>query len=330
MGPIATNAGKKRCSMGLTGCFLWLSSCFSGGGDGTSLVPKAHEAGAGAFELTERNAPSSFLDLFLLLTIIILPPLLAGSSMAQDFDHGHRHFDNVLKQFVDSGRVDYAGLKVDNAALDRYLSDAASISEKHFKSWNEPRRLAFLFNLYNAATLKLILAHYPVKSIKDIGTLFKGPWDQRVVRLFGNVITLDELEHGILRKQYNEPRLHLALVCAAKGCPPLRSEAYTAERLDEQLEDQAKRFLGNPASFQIDRENKVVYLSSIFKWYGVDFRANYAPANGFSGLNETHRAVSNFSARYLSDRDRKYLEAGGYTVKFLDYDWSLNDRKEVR
>jgi len=155
----------------------------------------------------------------------------------------------------------------------------------------------------------------------------KGPWDQPVVRLFGNTITLNTLEHGILRKQYNEPRLHMALVCAAKGCPPLRSEAFTGERLNEQLDDQARRFPGNPLAFRIDRRNEVVYFSSIFKWYGDDFRARYAPTTGFIGLNETRRAIANFCSRYLSDADRKYLEAGGYAVKFLDYDWSLNERK---
>jgi hypothetical protein len=145
--------------------------------------------------------------------------------------------------------------------------------------------------------------------------------------LFGNIITLNVLEHGILRKQYIEPRLHMALVCAAKGCPPLRSEAYAAERLNEQLDDQAIRFLGNPAALRIDRGNGVVYLSSIFKWYGDDFRARYAPTAGFAGLNETNRAVANFCARYLSDAGRKFLEAGGYAVKFIDYDWSLNEGK---
>ncbi|MBW6487244.1 MAG: DUF547 domain-containing protein [Syntrophobacterales bacterium] len=148
-----------------------------------------------------------------------------------------------------------------------------------------------------------------------------------MVRLFGNTITLNTLEHGILRKQYNEPRLHMALVCAAKGCPPLRSEAFTGERLNEQLDDQARRFPGNPLAFRIDRRNEVVYFSSIFKWYGDDFRARYAPTTGFIGLNETRRAIANFCSRYLSDADRKYLEAGGYAVKFLDYDWSLNERK---
>jgi hypothetical protein len=275
-----------------------------------------------------RRQPGAAFLVDLLLAVLLV--IMAGSAMAEEFDHGYRLYDDALQKYVDNGMVNYAGLKTDAGPLDGYLKEAAAVSENQFKSWNEPRRLAFLFNLYNAATLRLIIDHYPVKSIKDIGSFFKGPWDQPVVRLFGNTITLDKLEHGILRKQYNEPRLHLALVCAAKGCPPLRREAYTAERLNEQLDDQAKRFLGNPLAFRIDRGKGIVYFSSIFKWYGDDFRARYAPTVGFAGLNETNRAVASFSARYLSDADRMYLKAGGYAVKFLDYDWSLNERRATQ
>ncbi len=276
----------------------------------------------------QRNESGAVFLIYLLLAALLA--IMAGSVMAQEFDPSHLLYDGALKKYVDNGMVNYAGLKADAGPLDRYLTEAAAVSENQFKSWSEPRRLAFLFNLYNAATLRLILDHYPVKSIKDIGSLFKGTWDQPDVRLFGNTLTLNTLEHGILRKQYNEPRLHMALVCAAKGCPPLRNEAYTGERLNEQLDDQARRFLGNPAAFRIGRVNGVVYLSSIFKWYGDDFRARYTPTAGFTGLNETNRAVAKFCSRYLSAVDRKYLEAGGYAVKFLDYDWSLNERKEGR
>ncbi len=262
------------------------------------------------------------------LDVVFLVVAFLGSASfanAMDFDHTHSLYNGVVKAHVVDGLVNYAALKADAKALDQYLTGLAAVSEKPFKSWDKARRLAFLFNLYNATTLRLILDHYPVKSIKDIGSFFKGPWDQPVVRLFGKTITLNALEHGILRKHYNEPRLHLALVCAAKGCPPLRSEAYTAERLNEQLDDQSRRFMGNSANFRIDRGKGSVYFSALFNWYGNDFRGKYSPSAGFIGLNETERAVANFCARYISEADRNYLEAGGYTVKFLDYDWSLNE-----
>ena len=191
---------------------------------------------------------------------------------------------------------------------------------------HESHRLAFLINLYNASTLKLIVDHYPVQSIKDIGRFFKGPWDQPVVRLFGKSVTLNHLEHDILRKQYSEPRIHMVLVCAAKGCPLLLGMAYTADKLDEQLSGQSRRYLLSPAGLSIDREKKVVYFSSIFKWYGEDFVSRHSPTTGFTGLDKAERAVANFCSVYLDSADRDYLTAGGYSVKHLDYDWSLNEK----
>lgn len=200
---------------------------------------------------------------------------------------------------MNDSRVDYKGLIFDPEALERYLEGAAGVGNAQFNDWEESEQLSFLINLYNAATLKLIVDHYPVKSIKKIGSLFKGPWDQSVVRLFGEVITLNNLEHDIIRKQYSEPRIHLALVCAAKGCPKLRSEAYVADRLNEQLDDQSRDYLSSPAGLHIDRERQIVYFPSIFKWYGEDFIAGYSPASEFPGLDRTERAVTNFSSRYL-------------------------------
>lgn len=266
----------------------------------------------------------------ILQVAMLLLSALPGSkkvACAAVFDQTYAVYDGMLKTFVTDGRVDYLALKADPGALERYLDSAAGVLEAQFNSWSEPQRLAYLINLYNAATLRLIIDHYPVKSIKDIGSFFKGPWDQPVVRLFGEIITLNELEHDILRKRYNEPRIHMALVCAAKGCPPLLSEAYTAKRLNEQLEAQSRRFLISPAGLRIDRDRNVLYVSSIFKWYGDDFRDRYSPADGFIGLNETERSVANFCRGYLSASDGDYLAKGAYSIKYLDYDWSLNERQ---
>jgi hypothetical protein len=263
--------------------------------------------------------------LFALLIFTALFFMAAVTSAAQ-FDQTHAGYDALLKRFVTDGRVDYRGLKADTAALDSYLESTAGVSEAAFNASTESEQLAFLINLYNAATLKLIIDHYPVKSIKDIGSFFKGPWDQPVVGLFGKTITLDNLEHDIVRKQYSEPRIHMALVCAAKSCPTLRSEAYVADKLDAQLDDQSRRFLASPAGLRIDRGSKVVYFSSIFKWYGEDFVAGFSPPSGFSGLTKTERAVANFFSGHISPSDGDYLKAGGYSVKYLDYDWSLNTK----
>ncbi|MFA6173330.1 MAG: DUF547 domain-containing protein [Kiritimatiellales bacterium] len=212
-------------------------------------------------------------------------------------------YDGALRTFVQNGQVDYKGLAANPRPLAQYLASAGQIPETEFKSWDEKQQLAFLINLYNASTLQLILGHYPVHSIKEIGNVFKGPWDQPVVPLFGKTITLNELEHGIIRKQYHDPRVHMALVCAAKGCPPLRSEAYTPEKLDAQLDDQARRYLASPAGLVIDRSRNDAAISSIFKWYGGDFPSLPAFIEKYSGQN-----------------------LSGLNIRHLDYDWSLNER----
>lgn len=271
----------------------------------------------------KRGFPGNRLFALLIFTALFF---MAAVTSAAQFDQTHAGYDALLKRFVTDGRVDYRGLKADTAALDSYLDNTAGVSEAAFNAWAESERLAFLINLYNAATLKLIVDHYPVKSIKYIGSIFKGPWDQPVVRLLGNTITLDNLEHDIVRKQYSEPRIHMALVCAAKSCPTLRSEAYVADKLHAQLDDQSRRFLASPAGLRIDRGSKVVYFSSIFKWYGEDFVAGFSPPSGFSGLTKTERAVANFCSGHISPSGGDYLKAGGYSVKYLDYDWSLNTK----
>lgn len=229
--------------------------------------------------------------------------MLATVAVASAFDHNYDVLDRVLKAHVENGRVDYRALKANRQPLDSFLNESARETEAEFKTWSQPAQLAFLINLYNADTLQLIIDHYPVKSIKDVGSLFKGPWDQEVVELFGKTITLNNLEHDIIRKQYNEPRIHMALVCAAVGCPPLRSEAFVADRLDEQLDDQSKTYLTSPNGLRIDKGKKRVYLSAIFKWYGDDFPS-----------------VKDFAEKHSGQ------SLDGLKIDYLDYDWSLNDK----
>jgi hypothetical protein len=286
--------------------------------DGTSADTKSGMA-MKAFNLLKVLTPFAFA---MLILVFLVGPGLAA---ADGFEQSYSVYDGLLKKYVtQQGRVDYAGLKAAPGALERFLGSIAEVPRKQFDTWTESRQLAFLINLYNAATLKLIIDHYPVDSIKNIGGFFRSPWDIAFIRLFDATITLNHLEHGILRKHYREPRIHMALVCAAKGCPPLRNEAYTAEKLDSQLEDQSFRYLASAAGLRIDRRENVVYMSSIFKWYGDDFRDVYTPEHGFDGLNKTERAVANFCSRHLSAAAARFLEKGGYDIEYLDYDWSLN------
>lgn len=250
--------------------------------------------------------------------ISLLMPLavvLAATAGTASYDHTHGSLDTLLKARVNQGLVDYAGLKAERASLDEYLTTAGAVSMADFQHWTRDEQLAFLINVYNAATLQLIIDAYPVDSIKSLGSLVKSPWSREVVQLFGKKISLDTLEHKIIRKNYNEPRIHFALVCAAMGCPPLRSEAYQGTRLAEQLNDQVKTFLGTPSKNRLDAEKKILWLSPIFKWYGDDF-------------NTASSSVVTFVAPYLG-------AAGGDTLKdwaieYTDYDWSLNDQHPAR
>lgn len=230
---------------------------------------------------------------------------------ATGFDQSHALLSQVLKTYVHDARVDYAALKAHPQELNRYLNEVAAVRRSHFDHWTQKQQIAFLINAYNAYTLKLIIDHYPIKSIKDIGHFWRGPWDQPVVHLFGKTITLDTIEQDMLRKDYREPRIHFALVCASIGCPPLRSEAYVAARLDKQLNDQAKRFLANRSKNRVDAADHTVYLSPIFKWYGEDFKKK-------SG------SVLAFLKPYWPKKERIELESGRFEVRYTDYNWSLN------
>src|SRR5436190_2055490 len=184
----------------------------------------------------------------------------ALSANAADFDHDYAKLNRVLSRHVADGRVDYTGLKNDAKELNEALDEAATVKKPDFDKWSQPQQIAFLINLYNDSTLRLILDHYPLKSIKDIGNILRGPFQQPAVRLFGAKTTLEYVEHDLLRKNYCEPRLHFALVCAARSCPPLRREAYVGDRLNEQLDDQGRTFLAQTQKNRIDAHEHVLYL----------------------------------------------------------------------
>jgi hypothetical protein len=163
---------------------------------------------------------------------------------------------------------------------------------------------------------------YPRNSIRQIS----GVWNKIKFPVMGKEITLDHIEHKILRQEFQEPRIHVALVCAARGCPPLRQEPYKAEMLKGQLDDQTRRFLSERNNFFIDKKQRLVYLSAIFKWYGKDFIGSYEPLTGFKKRNRKERAVLHFISLYLQEEDREFLEAGFYKIKYLNYDWALNEQ----
>ena len=218
----------------------------------------------------------------------------------------HHLYADLLQQYVDDGVVDYRGLKKEEARLDRYLEYLAGIQPDKL---NDKERFAFFVNAYNAWTLKLILDHYPgIRSIKDAGSLWRSPWKKKIARIDGRRMTLDEIEHDILRAQFDDPRIHFAVNCASKGCPPLWGEPFSGQNLDHHLDQAARAFINDPARYRLD--GNTLYVSRIFKWFAEDF--NDDPIGFFQ--------------QYAEDALRMELErrAKDLRVKYLDYDWSLN------
>ncbi|MGD8697742.1 MAG: DUF547 domain-containing protein [Gemmatimonadales bacterium] len=263
--------------------------------------------------------------------------LAAAPGAAQVFDHAA--FDTVLSRFVRDGRVDYAALAIGREALDGYLQEVAAVEGAAFAAWPEEEQIAYLINAYNAYTLKTVVDHYPIKGSSFLKKLtspkrfgfpsnsirhIDGVFDGISHTVTGREMTLDDIEHGLLRAEFDEPRIHFALVCAAVSCPPLREEAFKGDRLDEQLDEQGRRFLNDPRLNRFEIERGQVYLSKIFDWFGDDFRGHASEAIYASDAKIS--GVLTFVTRYLRERTVEFLESADYRVDFLDYDWTLNDQ----
>ena len=238
-----------------------------------------------------------------------------------DIDAAYGTYQEVLQTYVDdNGLVDYATLQQNRQSLDNVNGAIAVVSDDLYNSWTEAEQIAFWVNAYNSITLASIINQDPLKdSIKDI----PGVWRITKHPVQGQSKTLDNIEHQTLRANFNEPRIHAALVCAAISCPPLRTEPFTGESLDAQLEDQVEKFLAKADGLKIDQTEGVVQISTIFKWFGEDWIPSYGVDEGFTG-DASQRAVLNFISNYVSAEEKAYLEEGNYQLKYIDYDWSLN------
>ncbi|ESA36787.1 putative conserved secreted protein [Leptolyngbya sp. Heron Island J] len=233
-------------------------------------------------------------------------------------------YDDVLSTYVDdSGWVNYADLQASRQQLDTFNNGLASVDDATLGGWSEEEQIAFWINAYNSLTLKSIIDQTPIKpSIKDI----TGVWRLRKHPINETEKTLNNIEHDVLRVDFDEPRLHAAIVCAAISCPPLRNEAFNGENLDAQLDEQVVQWLARPDGLKIDKEAGEVKVSKIFSWFGGDWIPSYGVESGFTGSKE-EQAVLNFISEYVSEEDRAYLEAGEYKLSYFNYDWSLNDQK---
>ena len=228
-------------------------------------------------------------------------------------------YGQLLRQFVDStGRVDYAGLYTrSDSLLTPYLE---TLAETDLEGSDRDARLAFWINAYNALTVKLILDHYPLQNIWAITPgppepKEESPFEIEVGAVADTMRTLDEIEHEIIRKRFDEPRIHFALVCAAESCPPLRREPFDGSDLDAQLDEQARTFLHNDAKNQIPADSGQIALSRILKWYGDDF-------------GETEADLQQYLSRYFDGDVADRLQRASYQVTYRSYDWSLNAQKK--
>ncbi len=220
----------------------------------------------------------------------------------------HSLYAGLLKKYVKGGVVDYKGFKNEEVALDQYLK---VLEKTDTKTLPRNEQFAFYINAYNAWTIKLILSGYPgIESIKDLGRFFKSPWKKKICRIDGRIITLDDIEHNILRPRFKDPRVHFAINCAAKSCPPLRSGPYRGGELDQQLDEMASAFINDPSRNRL--EGNTLHVSKIFDWFEEDFNGD----------------ILAFFLKNAKGELKEQLEVNQeeIKVKYLDYDWSLNGK----
>ncbi|MHC5025671.1 MAG: DUF547 domain-containing protein [Planctomycetota bacterium] len=220
----------------------------------------------------------------------------------------HAALDAVLRAHVDArGRVDYEAIARSSAEL---LGYTRSLADVRLESRPRDERLAILINAYNAFTLQLIVENWKGGTLESIRDL-DDPWDQKRWRFGGKTVSLNHIEHEIIRKQFNEPRIHFALVCAAIGCPTLRAEAFVADRLEVQLDEQTRAVHQGRTWCRYDAAANTLFLTRLYDWYGSDFEKSAGSVLAFVA-----RYVDGVRAALEEDRKPK--------IRWLDYDWALN------
>jgi hypothetical protein len=265
------------------------------------------------------------------LALLGLPGAARAQSAATAFDHRYGAWDTLLRQHVivaaggNASALRYAALQTQRATLKAVLDALSAVSPASYAAWSKAQQLAFLINAYNAFTVELILTRYPdLKSIKDLGSFVQSPWKKKFFRLLGQERSLDEVEHEMIRAPgvFDDPRIHVAVVCASIGCPMLRDEAFVAERLDAQLDDAMRRFLADRARNRFDAGTGTLSVSKIFDWYRKDFERGNRGYDSLQTLFARHAEVLGASPQAQAD-----IRAGRYKLAFLDYDWALNDAR---
>jgi hypothetical protein len=260
-------------------------------------------------------------------------PDVRKSDSANSF---HDKCAEFLKSFVDdNGMVDYKTLRRKRLQLWAILREFDKLDPNEYESWPEKDKIAFWINAYNLQKLSVVADNYPIEASR-FNIIFYGPSSIRHIEsqitrykflVMDEEFTFAEIDRRFFRGKFDDPRIFFAITGACLSSPPLRNEPYYGCKLDEQLEDQTKKFLSSPLAFRIDREKERVYLSAMFQIssYGREFQKKYAITRKFKDQTPTTRAVLNFISNYIFEQDVSFLEVGNYTVKFMSYDWTIND-----
>lgn len=246
------------------------------------------------------------------------------------FDHSYAAYGTLLSDHVVGTQVDYAKLERHRAALDAIVTTFGQVTSEELSGWSRDRQIAYWINAYNVFTLQAIVNHYPIQgsffslaprnSIRQID----GVWTSLRWKAARGDMTLDQIEHETLRTQYDEPRIHFAITCASVSCPPLRGEPYRGQMLDRQLTLAARDFLASPHGVKV--EGTALLVTSLFDWYGDDFIAQYSSLTG-AGRSDKERAILGVVAKYGPSAASQLAQQGTARIRYLDYDWSLNDIK---
>ena len=281
-----------------------------------------------AMTISPRGVRSSLLTALVAVLAVVTPLATA----ADDFDHMYRAYGAVLRAHVEGTRVDYAKLLTNRAQLDAVVETLGRVTADELDGWDEPQQIAYWINAYNAFTLQAIVDHYPIRSgffrtwfnwiprnsIKQID----GVWTTLRWRAAGADMTLDDIEHETLRKLYEEPRIHFAINCASIGCPPLRPEPYVGDRLDRQLILAARDYLASEQG--LSNDGTTLHVTHILDWWNEDFVDQYAHLVD-TDASERDRVVLGVIAKYGPPEASRLAQSGTATVRYLAYDWSLND-----
>ncbi len=263
-----------------------------------------------------------FLALFLVfVSLLPVRPVFAAAEI-RSFDHSS--WDAFLKKYVnDKGEINFAEAKKDPSLLDDYLAKIKELNEFSMTDWPREEAIAFWINAYHAAAVAQVLKYYPVKSVQEI----PGYWETKFLQTFhAEAHSLNEMRDQQLINAYRDEKVHFALSSMSKSGPVLIRDAYTGPKLDGQLFSAARKFVNDTERNNINPQKKKVELSRLFKWYGGDFQFNFGKPENDRHLSIQEFSLMSFIVYYLEDAAKvQFLEDGRYKIKYLPFDWRLND-----